>query len=69
MTYLNDNIVFENDDTLLNTVEKTIHLFAGTSELKSKMKTLNVEYVKVVRGLKVVYIVRHSQFGRKEIKL
>lgn len=63
------NIVFETEDTLQQTAEKTVLLFCGTNELKNQMSKLGVSYVKTQRGFNTLYIIRHSSFGRKEIKL
>lgn len=64
-----NNITFENTDSLKDTAIKTVNLFAGSSALKTEMKKLGVDYVKTQRGVYVVYILRHREFGRVTVKL
>ena len=63
------NITFENTDSLKDTAIKTVNLFAGSSALKTEMKKLGVDYVKTQRGVYIVYILRHREFGRVIVKL
>lgn len=64
-----NNITFENTDSLKDTAIKTVNLFAGSSALKTEMKKLGVDYVKTQRGVYIVYILRHREFGRVTVKL
>lgn len=64
-----ENIVFEKEDSFQDTATKTLLIHAGTSELKSQMKKLKVDYTKTQRGVFVVYILKHPSFGKVEIKL
>lgn len=63
------DIIFTSEDSLQQTAEKTILLFAGSNELKNQMQKLGVSYVKTQRGFNTLYIIRHRSFGRAEIKL
>ena len=64
-----ENIVFENIDTPKEIAIKTALIFAGSTELKKQMSRLNVEYTKVQRGFKTVYVLRSKSFGRVEVTL
>ena len=64
-----DNITFENIDTPKDIAVKTVKIFAGSSQLKVHLSRLNVEYVKVHRGVKTVYILRSNNFPRTEVTL
>ena len=64
-----ENIVFEQEDTLQEKATKIVYLFAGTSDLKSQMQKLCINYTKVERQLKVMYILRHNSFGRVVVTL
>lgn len=65
---LND-IVFLEEDNDTTTAIKTVNLWVGTSELKPQLAKLGIDYVKVQRGLKVVYILRGKKIGKLEITL
>lgn len=62
-------IIIEENDSLQKVAEKTVLIYAGSNELKQQMKKLNINYSKVERGAKVMYILRHKSFGRVEVKL
>ena len=64
-----DNIVFENVDTPKEIAIKTALIYAGSTELKKQMKRLKVEYTKVVRGFKTIYVLRSKDFERTEVIL
>lgn len=64
-----DNIVFEDCDNDATIAIKTLNLFVGTSDLKPKLKKLGVDYVKINRGVHVIYILTGRSIGRIEIKL
>jgi hypothetical protein len=64
-----DSIVFDDNDTLEQKAKKCVLLFAGSSELKTQMDKLKVNYSKVERGIKVMFILRHSSFGRAVVTL
>ena len=64
-----DNITFEKIDTPKDIAIKTVQLYAGSSQLKVHLRRLNVEYVKVHRGVKTVYILRSNNFPRTEVTL
>jgi hypothetical protein len=64
-----DTITFEETDTLEQKAKKCVLLFAGSSELKTQMDKLKVNYSKVERGIKVMFILRHSSFGRAVVTL
>lgn len=63
------NIVIEETDSLKDKAIKTVHIFAGSNELKNQMKRLKVNYSKVQRGAIVLFVLRHQSFGRVEVKL
>lgn len=64
-----DNITFENIDSPQDIAKKTVLIFAGSSELKTKMRKLKINYSKVDKGLKVRYILRGSNIGRLVVTL
>lgn len=66
---MDQEIVFEELDTPQTIAIKTVNLWVGTSELKPQLAKLGIDYVKVQRGLKVVYILRGKQIGKLEITL
>jgi len=64
-----ENITFENIDTPKDMAIKTALIFAGSMELKRQMKRLKVEYTKVQRGFKTIYVLRSKDFERTEVIL
>lgn len=62
-------IIINDNDTLKDRAIKTVQIFAGSSELKNQMKRLKVDYTKVQRGFNTMYVLRHKNFGRIEVKL
>ena len=64
-----ENIVFLKEDTLKDTLIKTVQIWAGTHRLKTELAKYKVDYVKVEKGATVKYILRGAQIGRIEVKL
>lgn len=64
-----NEIIINETDSLKEKATKTVYLFAGSSELKNQMKRLKVNYTKVQRGFNTLYVLRHKNFGRIEVKL
>lgn len=65
-----ENIVFENDDTIKETLTKTVLLHCGTTELQKELKKHNItNYHKVEKGAKVSYILRGAKIGRLVVTL
>jgi len=65
-----ENITFENDDTIKDTLTKTVLLHCGTTELKKHLKSLGIaNYSKVEKGAKVSYILRGDNIGRLVVTL
>lgn len=68
MDYLND-VVFEDIDTPIETAKKTLFLWVGTNELKSRLAKIGIEYTLNVKGLNTYYILRGAKIGTLKIKL
>jgi len=64
-----ENIVFENDDTLQQTLTKTVQMWAGTHKLKTELNKHKVNYVRVDKGAFVTYILRSKTIGVLKVKL
>jgi len=64
-----ENITFENDDTLKDTLTKTVLLYAGSHRLKIELTKLKVSYVKVVKGASTTFILRGAKIGILKVKL
>lgn len=65
-----ENIVFENDDTIQQTLTKVVHLHCGTTELKNQLKKNGItNYSKVCKGAKTSYILRGKNIGRLVVTL
>lgn len=66
-----ENIIFEDTDTLEQKATKTVLLNAGNSDLKKQMERLKINYSKVQRGFKTIFVLRHKDFtnGRIEVTL
>lgn len=66
-----ENIIFEDTDTLEQKATKTVLLNAGNNDLKKQMERLKINYSKVQRGFKTIYVLRHKDFtnGRIEVVL
>jgi hypothetical protein len=64
-----EDITFENIDTPKDTAIKTALIYAGSTELKNQMKRLKVNYTKVQRGFKTIYVLRSKDFERTEVIL
>ena len=70
MNYLNDDIVFLTEDSEEQKLTKTVHLFAGSHELKKELKKQDVSnYTKVYKGLSTIYILRSQKIGRLIVTL
>ncbi len=50
---------------------ETVLEFAGSSELKKQMDKMKINYVKLEKNRKVIYILRHKEFvnGRISVTL
>ena len=57
-----ENIIFEETDTFEQIATKTVLLNAGTSELKTQMEKLKINYSKVMKGNKVTFVLRYKDF-------
>ena len=57
-----ENIVIEETDNFEQIAIKTVLLNAGTSELKTQMNKLKINYSKVMKGNKVTFVLRHKDF-------
>ena len=55
-----DSIVFDDNDTFEQIATKTVLLNAGTSELKTQMQKLKINYLKIVKNDRVQFILRHK---------
>lgn len=66
-----ENIIFEETDNFEQIAIKTVLLNAGNSDLKKQMERLKINYSKVERGSKTIYVLRHKDFtnGRVEVVL
>lgn len=56
-----DNIIFDDNDNFEQIATKTVLLNAGTSELKTQMSKLKINYSKVMKGSKVTFVLRHEK--------
>ena len=57
-----ENIVIEETDNFEQIATKTVLLNAGTSELKTQMNKLKINYSKVMKGNRVTFVLRHKDF-------
>ena len=57
-----DSIVFDDNDNFEQIATKTVLLNAGTSELKTQMNKLKINYSKVMKGNRVTFVLRHKDF-------
>jgi len=64
-----ENITFETIDSPKEKAIKTALIYAGSTELKNQMKKLKVNYTKVQRGFKTIYVLRSKDFPRTEVIL
>ena len=64
-----ENIIFEDTDTIKETLTKTVLLNAGSHRLKTELNKLKISYTKVCKGAKTSYILRGQQIGRLVITL
>ena len=58
-----DSIIFDETDNFEQIATKTVLLNAGTSELKTQMQKLKINYSKVVKNDRVQFILRHQDFN------
>lgn len=56
-----ENIIIEETDTFEQIAIKTVLLNAGTSELKTQMDKLKINYSKVMKNNKVTFVLRHEK--------
>lgn len=64
-----DKIVFEKTDSDKETAIKTVLIYAGSNELKTQMKRLNIDYTKVCRGLKTSFVLKSNKIGKLTVTL
>lgn len=65
-----DKIIFEDNDTLKETLTKVVLLNCGTTELQKELKKNGItNYSKVCKGAKTSYILRGAKIGRLVITL
>lgn len=62
-----ENIIFEDTDNFEQIAIKTVLLNAGTSELKTQMNKLKINYSKVVKNNRVQFVLRHKDFENGRI--
>ena len=62
-----DNIIFDETDNFEQIAIKTVLLNAGTSELKTQMNKLKINYSKVVKNDRVQFVLRHKDFENGRI--
>lgn len=62
-----DNIIFDDNDNFEQIATKTVLLNAGTSELKTQMQKLKINYSKVVKNDRVQFVLRHKDFENGKI--
>lgn len=62
-------IVFLQEDTAQQTAVKTVHLWAGTDNLRKELTKLGVSYTKVNKGVFVTYVLRSNKFDKTIVKL
>ena len=62
-----DNIIFDETDNFEQIAIKTVLLNAGTSELKTQMEKLKINYSKVMKRNKVQFVLRHKDFKNGRI--
>ena len=62
-----ENIIFEETDNFEQIAIKTVLLNAGTSELKTQMQKLKINYSKVMKGNRVTFVLRHKAFNNGRI--
>jgi hypothetical protein len=64
-----ENITFESSDTFEQTAIKTVLLNAGSSNLKKQMERLKINYSKIERGRKIIYVLRHKDFINEKVEV
>jgi len=64
-----ENITFENDDTLQQTLTKIVQINAGSHRLKTELTKHKISYVKVCKGASTTFILRGAKIGRLTIRL
>lgn len=67
---MSNDIIFQDDDSLKQTLEKVVYLWAGTTELEKNLKLHGVtNYTKVNKGAFVTYVLRSKEIGKLIVKL
>ena len=64
-----ENITFENNDTLQQTLTKIVQINAGSHRLKTELTKHKISYVKVCKGASTTFVLRGAKIGRLTIKL
>lgn len=64
-----ENITFENDDTITQTLTKIVQINAGSHRLKTELTKHKISYVKVCKGASTTFVLRGAKIGRLTIKL
>jgi hypothetical protein len=66
-----ENITFEESDNFDQVAIKTVLIYAGTSELKTQMQKLKIDYSKISKGNKQRFVLRSPNLtnGRIEVYL
>lgn len=67
---MNEEIIFLDEDTPTTIAIKTVGLYAGSNELKTKLSKLGITYTKVYKGLNTYYCLKGKGLdGTLRIKL
>ena len=64
-----ENITFENDDTITQTLTKIVQINAGSHRLKTELTKHKISYVKVVKGASTTFVLRGAKIGVLKVKL
>lgn len=65
-----ENIIFEDTDTIKDTLTKVVLLHCGTTELKKELKKHGItNYTKVCKGAHTTYVLRSEKIGEIKVRL
>ena len=64
-----ENIIFEDTDTIKETLTKIVLLNAGSHRLKTELTKHKISYVKVCKGASTTFVLRGAKIGRLVVTL
>lgn len=64
-----ENIVIEDNDTLIEQAKKICLIYAGSTELGKQLAKLGITHTKTYKGSKIMYVLRGAKIETTQVIL